>query len=94
MTQTENIGTFILTNADSPFTILRNMGVTALALEFIAGAVTYYGPMKLSNGSTFRLPDAIPLEDGKPFSAVGTDPIDGFVITIPGGASCYLTTRN
>lgn len=92
--QNNNIGTFILTVTDSPYTIHKGQCVLGLCLKLITGTVTYIGNMSLVNeaGTGSRQPDALTLSADFPYSYTGTAPLDGFVITIAAGASCELST--
>lgn len=94
-TQNSNIGTFLLTEADSPFVIHKQQSVLGLSLLLISGSVSIKGNMSLVNqeGTGSRACDIIDLTTDAPtYSFTGPEPLDGFVITIGGGGSCQLTT--
>lgn len=70
-----------LTNADSPFEIKEEYGVTNYSILLKNGAATIIGDKKLGGMS----PDAIDLVEGTPFNGSNGNGVCCLIITIAGG---------
>lgn len=84
MANLTGIGTISLTGAI--FTITVNMGITAIALRFVSGTVTYQGSLAISTSGGIVQSSAIGLNKDNPtFEATGEYPFDGFIIDASAG---------
>lgn len=85
--QADNVGTFILTNES--ITIIKEWGVTKVAIKMISGVGNYSGTMKLGNRSSVP----IPLVVNDPVVWADDDVIDGLTIDCTGVGVIDLLTR-